>query len=101
MTRCLRLDLTDDARRDFRSILRYTRRAWGERKKDTYAVRLNDAMEYLTRFPLLGESRDDLRTGMRARPVAEHVIYYRVDKEAIIVLRLLHHTMDERAQFGE
>lgn len=93
----LRLDLTDDARRDFRSILRYTRGTWGERQRDTYARRLTAAMEKLTQFPQLGEARSDLPPGMQAFPVAQHVIYYRVDEQAITVIRLLHGKMNAPA----
>lgn len=94
MTSSLRLELTDDARADFRSILRYTRRRWGVEQRRIYGRHLEAAMEQLTRFPRQGEERDDLPHGMRARVVAEHVIYYRADDERVAVIRPLHASMD-------
>jgi len=44
----LRLDLSVDARKDFRSILRYTRQVWGERKQVEYGARLEAVMQHLT-----------------------------------------------------
>ena len=101
MKSSLRLDVSVDARRDFRSILRYTREVWGERQRNTYGARLESAMERLTHYPFLGEPRDDLRPGLRTRKASEHIIYYRVDEEAVTVLRLLHHTMDQTKLFKE
>jgi toxin ParE1/3/4 len=101
MTSSLRLDLTADARADFRSILRYTRKTWGADQRKKYADRLDAAMEQLTRFPHLGESRDDLPVGMHACPVEQHVIDYRADEHAVIVIRLLHIRMDTRGQLDE
>jgi plasmid stabilization system protein ParE len=66
MTSSLRLDLTPAAREDFRSILRYTRKTWGERQQSVYARRLTAAMDELTRFPHLGQAREDIPAGMRA-----------------------------------
>ena len=46
MTSSHRLVLTDNAERDFRSILRYTRRQWGRQQRDTYADRLVATMHH-------------------------------------------------------
>ncbi len=94
-----RLDLAKDAERDVRGILRFTRTAWGERQRAVYAQQIADALEQLTRFPDLGERRDQISAGLRARPVEQHVIYYRITDQAIMVLRVLHVRMDVAAQF--
>ena len=92
---------TPPADEDFIGILQYTAREWGVRQRDTYSRKLTDALQRLTHFPHLGKPRDDLRPGLRAREAGEHVIYYRVNDEAITVLRLLHHTMDPKLHFEE
>lgn len=66
-----------------------------------YAERITAALEKLTLFPYLGESREDLPVGMRACPVESHVIYYRADEHAVTVIRLLHNKMDTRGQLDE
>jgi plasmid stabilization system protein ParE len=53
-----RLELAEDAERDIRAILRFTRAKWGERQQRDYAQLISDAMELLTRFPDLGQRRD-------------------------------------------
>jgi plasmid stabilization system protein ParE len=73
----------------------------GEHQRDVYAERITAALERLTLFPNLGESRDDLPVGMRACPVEQHVIYYRTDEHAITVIRLLHNKMETRGQLDE
>ena len=98
--RSRRVQLTPPARRDLTSIVLYSEERWGVRQSDSYTKRLNKAMERLTRFPLLGISRSDLLDGVRARPVAQHIIFYRVDEDTITVLRLLHHSIDERTVFA-
>jgi toxin ParE1/3/4 len=94
MTSSLRLYLTPTAKKDFRAILRYTRKTWGERQRAIYARRLTEAMDELTRYPDLGEAREDIPAGMRAKSVAQHVIFYRIDDQMLIVIRILHSRMD-------
>ena len=100
MTSVRRLRYTAEARRDLRAILRYSLRTWGERQRDVYAQRLADAADDLTGFPNLGSSRDDLAPGLRGHPVGEHVIFYRVDDQAVVIIRILHAKLDVAAQFG-
>lgn len=94
MTSNLKLDYTAEARKDLRAILRYTRKVWGDRQRDIYARRLTGAIEELTRYPYMGEERDDIPAEMRAKPVEQHVIFYRVDDQAVTIIRLLHTKMD-------
>ncbi len=56
-------------------------------------------MDQLTRFPDLGQNRDSIAPGLRARLVEQHVIYFRVADQAIQVLRVLHVRMDAADQF--
>lgn len=88
------LQFTQAARDDFRAIQRYTRRVWGEQKRDEYADQLTAAMDRLTRFPLLGQSLPQLPNDMRRLVVREHVIYYRAEPETITIVRLLHKRRD-------
>ena len=94
MTSSRKLRYTAEARRDLRSILRYTLNTWAERRRDVYAERLTAALDELTRFPDLGRSRDEIGTGLRSFPIGEHVAYYRSDAEFVTIIRLLHRKMD-------
>jgi toxin ParE1/3/4 len=57
-------------------------------------------MDGLTQFPDLGQRKDDISPGLRARPVGQHMISYRVTDEVIRVLRVLHVRMDAEHQFA-
>ncbi|MEA2595856.1 MAG: toxin ParE1/3/4 [Thermomicrobiales bacterium] len=100
MTSSRRLDYTAEARKDLRAILRYTRKVWGERQRDIYARLLTSAIEELTRYLFIGEERDDIPAEMRAKPVKQHVIFYRVDDQAVTIIRLLHAKMDTASRLG-
>jgi toxin ParE1/3/4 len=97
MTSSRRFVLTDNAERDFRSILRYTQQHWGRQRRDTYADRLVAAIDRLALFPSMGNARDDLGNGVRAIAVEHHLIIYHLENGTVVILRLLHQNMDATA----
>jgi len=46
------------------------------------------------RFPNIGQSRDDLRQGLRCFVVSPYVVFYRPIEDTIEVLRILHGARD-------
>lgn len=46
------------------------------------------------RFPNMGQSRDDLRPGLRCFVVSPYVVFYRPVEDTIEVLRILHGARD-------
>jgi len=69
-------------------------RTWGKNRRDAYADSLNAAMHELTQFPALGPTLDGEPAGMRYRPINDHVIHYRIDEDAISIVRILQKRMD-------
>ena len=57
---------------------------------DAYHAAIDRALHELLDFPAMGRSRDDLGPGFRSRRVEQHVIYYRVEDDAILIARILH-----------
>jgi toxin ParE1/3/4 len=94
-----KVDLSPDARRDLREILRFSRRQWGDAQRDRYAQQFNDTLERLAQFSELGERRDDLSVGIRSLPIGHHILFYEVDDRAIKVHRLVHVKMDVTGLF--
>lgn len=92
------VSISADAQQDYRGIVRYTRRTWGAQQSLSYGRRLVAAMQQLGQYPFLGESRDDLGAGLRSRLVGQHVVYYRVGDDAVVVERVLHQSMDPGPQ---
>jgi toxin ParE1/3/4 len=89
-----RLTLTPRAREDIRQSLLYSRQQWGEEQRRRYRRRLDDAMVRLVDFPESGQPRDDLYPGCRQLRVEQHILFYRVTNEEVVVGRLLHVRQD-------
>jgi toxin ParE1/3/4 len=93
-----RLILKPDARADMRGILLYTQQHWGGDQRRRYRTRLYDAMRSLRDYPEWGRQRDEYFPGCRGLVVEQHVIFYRLTDEEIVVLRILHGTQDATDQ---
>ncbi|MCR6636125.1 type II toxin-antitoxin system RelE/ParE family toxin [Devosia sp.] len=50
-------------------------------------------------FPESGQLRPELGDGIRAIPLDNYVIYYRLTPDAVYVLRVLHSARNARAEF--
>ena len=72
----------------------------GRDRTDAYTAQLREALDSLVRFPHLGMSRSSATDDVRALVVGQHRVYYRVEPDAVVVLRILHARFDsERLQF--
>jgi toxin ParE1/3/4 len=85
-----RVRLTDEAVTDYAAILQYTLENWGADQLDRYQVALDDALNALAMFPMMGRQRESLAAGLRAQPVGQHVVYYTIVDDEILVRRILH-----------
>jgi toxin ParE1/3/4 len=95
----MRLIVSPDARRDLKSIARYSEREWGRERRDRYMEALRQRFGNLLGNPQLGAPRTDLGTDYRSLPVGRHVIFYRARGEELHLLRVLHQRMDVRLHF--
>jgi toxin ParE1/3/4 len=64
------------------------------RAADRIARQIYDAEDRLARFPRLGRARDELAPGVRSWVVGDYLIYYRIEADVVIVLRILHGARD-------
>ena len=90
MTSSRRVELSDEAEDDFRSLLAYTAANFRTEQRDFYADRLVEIMQELLKYPQIGSARDDVAAGIRSRRADQHVIFYRVSKHSIQIVRILH-----------
>ena len=51
--------------------------------------------------PGIGARRDDIRTGLRAQSVQKHVIFYRETKTELVIVRILHQSMNPELHLKE
>jgi toxin ParE1/3/4 len=95
-----RLDLTEIARTDLRSIRRYSLRTWGEERTTDYMAALRDTMKRLIAGTAQSRSRDDLRLGLQMVTSGRHCIFFEADPSRVLVIRVLHDRMDYRRHLG-
>jgi len=86
--------LADEARDDLRSIALDGVLNWGEDEAAKYHARIADVFESLARFPALGRRSDDLAGDVRSIAVGNHRIFYRVEADVVLDLRVMHQRMD-------
>ena len=63
--------------------------------------RIAAAERRLTEFPEIGQARPDLAPGLRHWPVGRYLILYRIDPEAVTIVRVLHGARDLPSAIGD
>lgn len=89
-----RLDLTEIAREDLKSIRRYSQTAWGSDRTVRYMAELRDVMKGLRAGTVVSRNRDDLRPGLHMATSGRHCVFFEIDESCILVVRVLHDRMD-------
>ena len=84
------LELTEPAKVDFRDLLSFTLRTWGEEQLAQYKRKINDALTAIAGNPQLGRKRH----GLMIYHAGRHRIYYRMENARIYVLHILYNRMD-------
>jgi toxin ParE1/3/4 len=89
-----RLLVSDAARADLKGIARYSEREWGKVRKTQYLAAIRARFGALRHQPEIGWARRDIGAAYRSLPVGRHVIFYRIEREAVVIVRVLHQRMD-------
>ena len=85
-----RLVVSAAARADLRNIARYSEREWGERRTTQYLSAIRERFGLLQRRPETGVTRRDIGGGYRSVPVGRHLVFYRIESRAVVIVRVLH-----------
>lgn len=88
-----RFRLATVAEDDLAEILRYTRLTWGDAQATAYSEIVYEELFQLLEFPEVGRQRSDVRRGLRSYSIGQHVAYYRITQNEVIIERLLHPRM--------
>lgn len=88
--------LTPAALRDLEGIWHYTAQQWGQAQAAHYVDLLNANFEALARHPLAASACDHIRPGYRRQRVESHAVYFKVEGDRVIAVRVLHERMDAR-----
>ncbi len=88
------IEYTASAELDLASIVRFTRTTWGVDQARSYLEGLKRLTARLGAQPEMGTSCADLTPGLRAFPYQSHVLYYLVESDRLVVVRVLHKRMN-------
>jgi toxin ParE1/3/4 len=91
-----RLELTEIARADLKSIRRYSIRTWGQDRTSQYMTAIRDTLKGLVRGTVLTRNRDELRPGLQMVTSGRHCIFFEANESLVLVVRVLHDRMDYR-----
>ncbi|MGE0717487.1 MAG: type II toxin-antitoxin system RelE/ParE family toxin [Alphaproteobacteria bacterium] len=90
----VRYRLSALARADLTAIGRHTAQRWGLRQRGIYLARLDRRMDRLVDHPNLGVPREAVGSGVRVLCEGRHAIYYAPFGGTVLVMRILHVSMD-------
>ena len=79
---------------DLEEIWFYTVEKWSVEQADRYYHLIFDEIAYICKNENAGKSMNHVRKGYRASKVKSHLIFYKVAKNVIDIIRILHEKMD-------
>lgn len=69
---------------------------------DRFVELLTDHFYLLSKNPYIGRRRDEeLRPGLRSFPVRDYIVFYRIEDNNVLILRVLRGSRDIEALFGK
>src|SRR5262245_12865751 len=86
--------ISNEAVADLEEIWLYTLEKWSLAQADRYYELIFDEIDQICRNPASGKNMDHIRSGYRASKVKSHLIFYRVIRGTVEVVRILHEMMD-------
>jgi toxin ParE1/3/4 len=93
----MKLRLSGAAREDLLSLWEYIA-VHDELAADRYLDHVRERAMELISYPELGRPRPEIISGVRSLLCRNHLIFYRIEKGVVQVLRVLHGSMDLPSQ---
>ena len=94
--------LTQRAKADLMSIARLTEKSWGREQRLAYIKQFDDTFNLLSNTPVIGNNCDYIKKGYRKFPQGSHIIFYSTDdKKNVLIVRILHKSMDVLSKFSD
>ena len=92
----LRIVPSPAARGDLLNIRAYSIDQFSAEIADVYFLGFDEAFNLLALHPMAGPERSDISKGLRCLVHSKHRIFYRVKKDMVVIVRVVHHSMDDR-----
>lgn len=93
------LRLSRRAASDLAEIADYTIAEFGIEQARRYRDQLQACFQSLLANPQLGRSAEDVAPGLRRIRQQAHVVFFKVERDGLLIVRVLHHSMDFERQF--
>ena len=87
------------ARVDLKNIAAYTQKVWGAEQRRTYLKGLDLAFHFLAENPLSGVACNYVAENLRKHRFESHTIFYEKLNNDIVIVRVLHKSMDIEHSF--
>ena len=94
----MKYELSDRADSDLKEIYKYSYVSHGEAQADRYYDGLIARLEFLAETPQIARERRDLKPPVRVHPHGRHLIVYQDREGHILIVRVLHQSMDIESQ---
>ena len=92
--------LTSHAEADLAGIADYSIETFGIEQARRYRDDLDACFRTIAGNPRLGRSAEVLSHGLRRIEHRSHVVFYLVDESGILIVRILHSSMDSARHFS-
>ena len=86
--------LSKKAKKDLEEIFDYTVETYNLKKAFTYITEIKITISNLLFIPSLGKERLEIKKGLFSISKNEHIIFYRILKNKIRIVRILHGSSD-------
>lgn len=84
------------ARADLLEIREYSIEQFGGDVADNYFLGFDEAFDLLADHPLIGAARPELGKGIRCLVHQRHRIFYYLEGDVVLIVRIVHHARDAR-----
>jgi toxin ParE1/3/4 len=88
------LEFTSAAQRDLQAISAHSADTWGAKQALAYSASLYQKRQEILINPFLGRAYTGLSSSIRGRKSGTHLVFHRVQGEAIYSMRILHQSMN-------
>lgn len=82
--------LSEEAKSDIDKIYEFGKDTFGHNQAVTYLIGLEEHFNKLSANYHIGRTREDIKKGLYSLPYISHVIFYRILKDKIRIVRVLY-----------
>lgn len=94
--------LSNKAVEDLSNIWDYTYEVWSENQADKYYELLIETCKEIAKTPNIGKPYEDIERSIIGFRVGKHIIFYQeIKQKEILVVRILHASMDLKYRIEE